>query len=218
MLHEMIQKAALTDRSGEAVKCGNKRASALHFSEATVTTLINLRGDTNSSEFHSAVERVLQVPLPMVQRFQTAANGWIVNWLGPDEWLIQVTNESEAVLETALRHALHRQACAVVDVSSGYAVFQLRGDHVRDVLAKGCPLDLHPREFIVGQCAQSHYFKSSIILKRTGSNEFEVLLRRSFAEYFQQMLLDAALEGGKGPPAGRLVAASKPSFMCDLFK
>ncbi len=63
---------------------------------------------------------------------------------------------------------------------------------MRDVLARGCPLDLHPRAFKPGQCAQSHYFKSSIVLIPTGDDAFEIVVRRSFADYFVRIMLDAA--------------------------
>lgn len=63
---------------------------------------------------------------------------------------------------------------------------------MRDVLARGCPLDLHPRVFKPGQCAQSHYFKTSIVLVPTGDDAFEIVLRRSFADYFVRIMLDAA--------------------------
>lgn len=42
-----------------------------------------------------------------------------------------------------------------------------------------------------GQCAQSHYFKSSIVLIPTGDDAFEIVLRRSFADYFVRIMLDA---------------------------
>ncbi|EEP84790.1 sarcosine oxidase gamma subunit [Burkholderia mallei GB8 horse 4] len=68
-----------------------------------------------------------------------------------------------------------------------------RGERrARDVLARGCPLDLHPRVFGVGQCAQSHYFKASITLVPTGDDSYDIVVRRSFADYFCRIMLDAA--------------------------
>jgi sarcosine oxidase subunit gamma len=45
-------------------------------------------------------------------------------------------------------------------VSGGQTTLHLHGSHVRDVLAKGCPIDFHPRVFGIGQCAQSHLGKA----------------------------------------------------------
>ena len=46
---------------------------------------------------------------------------------------------------------------AAVDVGSGYTVLEISGAQAREALARGCPLDLHPRVFKTGQCAQSHF-------------------------------------------------------------
>lgn len=112
--------------------------------------------------------------------------------MGPDEWLIYSTRDMGADLERLLRASLHGQHHAVVDVSSGYTVIDIAGSTVRDVLASGCPLDLHRRVFGDGQCAQTHFFKAGITLCRTGDDRFRVIVRRSFAEYCALMLLDAA--------------------------
>jgi hypothetical protein len=55
-----------------------------------------------------------------------------------------------------LRQALANCFAAVTEVSGGQTVILLRGDSVRDMLAKGCPLDLHARVFGIDRCAQSH--------------------------------------------------------------
>jgi sarcosine oxidase subunit gamma len=114
-------------------------------------------------------------------------------WLGPDEWLVRSLEPRSALLETRLTAALAGQFAAAVDVGSGYTVLEARGARVRDVLARGCPLDLHPRLFAQGQCAQSHYFKASIVLVPVERDAYEIVVRRSFADYFCRMMLDAAL-------------------------
>ena len=51
------------------------------------------------------------------------------------------------VLEAQLAEAVQGSYAAAVDVGSGYTVVEISGERVRDVLARGCPLDLHPRMF-----------------------------------------------------------------------
>jgi sarcosine oxidase subunit gamma len=51
-------------------------------------------------------------------------------------------------------HAGARRLYAV-DVSASRAVIELAGAQARAVLAKGCGLDLHPRSFTAGRCAQT---------------------------------------------------------------
>ena len=77
-------------------------------------------------------------------------------------------------------------------MGSGYTVLEISGAQAREALARGCPLDLHPRVFKTGQCAQSHFFKTAIVLAPTGDERMDLVVRRSFADYFCRILLDAA--------------------------
>jgi sarcosine oxidase subunit gamma len=119
-------------------------------------------------------------------------NGYDVLWLGPDEWLVRSQQQQAAMAESKLVQALAGQFASAVDIGSGYTLLEVSGEKVRDVLARGCPLDLHPRVFTPGQCAQSHYFKASIVLIPVSEDAFELVVRRSFADYFCRIMLDAA--------------------------
>ena len=91
---------------------------------------------------------------------------WRIVWAGPDDWfIIGPKNQADAVV-AKFRTALAGQHHAATDVSSGYTVLHLSGKPVRDVLAQGCPLDLHPRVFKAGASAGSLFFKASIWLWR----------------------------------------------------
>ena len=96
-----------------------------------------------------------------------------------------------------LRAALAGMHHAVTDVSSGYTVLHLGGAPVREVLAQGCPLDLHPRAFKPGDSAGSHFFKASLWLWQTdNAPTYEALVRRSFMGYFWLMLERSTQECG----------------------
>ncbi|CAM5214130.1 hypothetical protein CDEF62S_04792 [Castellaniella defragrans] len=99
-------------------------------------------------------------------------------------------------LVARVEQALAGRWFAVTAQSGGFAVLRLRGPGVRDVLNGGCPLDLHPRTLPPGTCAQSHFFKASVLLRPLGDtgNAWELIVRRSFADYVVRMLLDA-MEG-----------------------
>ncbi|MGH3741139.1 MAG: sarcosine oxidase subunit gamma, partial [Micromonosporaceae bacterium] len=79
-------------------------------------------------------------------------------WLGPDWWLITDAPDPQPRLESELaggvRSAGFGQASAV-DVSAHRTTLALAGPHARDVLEHGCSLDLHPRGFGPGACAQT---------------------------------------------------------------
>ena len=156
--------------------------------------LVNLRGDVRSPQFSTAVETALGISLPSIPNTVSQGPAHTLMWLGPDEWLLQSASPRQPALERTLRPLLAGQFANVVDVSSGYTVIELSGSRARDVLQKGCPLDLHPRVFGVGLCAQSHFFKASIVLRPIAGNAYELVVRRSFADYAARMLLDAAVD------------------------
>ena len=158
---------------------------------------LDLRGDTRDPRFAAAIRGVVGVAPPIAPNTVDEAQGNTVYWLGPDEWLLVTAGERSAVLEGELRAALTGVRAAVTDVSGGQTVVMLRGGNVRELLAKGCPLDLHPRVFGVGRCAQSHLAKAPILIRQLDREpSFEIVVRRSFADYFALWLADAAAEYG----------------------
>ncbi|WP_158937386.1 sarcosine oxidase subunit gamma [Burkholderia sp. S171] len=190
MFNDLIQESPLVGIEPIVASSSSGMSGRFQLTERPFMTLLTLRGD--GAMFHAAVERVLGVALPTSSGERAVAGERVAIWMGPDEWLIQSTQDMAADLERGFRDALGSQHYAVVDVSSGYTVIDIEGANVRAVLASGCPLDLHPRAFVEGQCAQTHFFKAGITLCRNGDDRFQVIVRRSFAEYGCLMLLDAA--------------------------
>jgi len=190
MFNDLIQESPLVGIESSIASSSSGMSGRFQLTERPFMTLLTLRGD--GAMFHAAVERLLGVALPTASGERAVAGERVAIWMGPDEWLIQSTQDMAADLERGFREALGSQHYAVVDVSSGYTVIDIEGANVRAVLASGCPLDLHPRAFVEGQCAQTHFFKAGITLCRNGDDRFQVIVRRSFAEYGCLMLLDAA--------------------------
>jgi sarcosine oxidase subunit gamma len=158
---------------------------------------INLRGDPQDPGFAAAVREVVGIAPPAVPNTVSEAEGHTVYWLGPDEWLILTPGERRAAVESELRNALKGSRVAVTDISGGQILVVVHGEPVRDLLAKGCPLDLHPRAFDIGQCAQSHLAKAPILIRLLDRrSSFEIIMSRSFADYLWLWLEDAAAEYG----------------------
>ena len=168
------------------------QSKAFRLRERPFLDLANVRGDARDREFIAAVDGAIGVRLPTKPNTVARGAEYDALWLGPDEWLIRSTEARKPELEGKLRTALGTLFASAVDVGSGYTVVEASGDRVRDVIARGCPLDLHPQVLQPGQCAQSHYFKASIVLIPTAYDAFELVVRRSFADYFCRILLDAA--------------------------
>jgi sarcosine oxidase subunit gamma len=162
---------------------------------------IDLRGDPHERAFMAAAGRALDLLLPGEPCTSAAGEEIAALWLGPDQWLVTCPAADVARLVGALREALADVHAAVTDVSDGRVAFRLAGPSARDVLAKGSPLDLHPRAFPVGGCAQSLLAKASVLIhlvddERTRGPSFDVYVARSFAHYLWLWLEDAGREYG----------------------
>jgi sarcosine oxidase, subunit gamma len=150
--------------------------------------LLNLRGEAGANAFGPAVAGVLGVT-PAVEPNTAATSGDIsVLWLGPDEWLVTApTEKGELVerLETALAGMHH----SLIDVSHGRVVLELEGIQARTVLAQAMSLDLRPRVFGPGCCAQTPLARVPVILQQIDATpRFRIIVRASFAPYVTEWL------------------------------
>ena len=185
--------------SGTAVTATDTILSkpALLASWLTGLAIVNLRGNAEDPEFLSAISQTLNIALP-VQPCSSMFDGvHRLVWAGPDDWFVIGPKGQASLIEMRLRTALAKMHHAVTDVSGGYTLLHLSGTPAREVLAQGCPLDLHPRVFGPGSSAGSLFFKTSIWLWQTDEEpSFEVLVRKSFMDYFWLMLERSTQECG----------------------
>ncbi|QTP57457.1 sarcosine oxidase subunit gamma family protein [Billgrantia antri] len=117
-----------------------------------------------------------------------------IQWLSPDEWLVIVPGGEEFTLERQLRESLGDAHYAIVNVSGGQTLLELEGDKARELLMKSTPYDVHPDAFPVGKGVTTVFAKANLILRRPTETRWELVLRRSFADYCYRWLLDAGAE------------------------
>lgn len=163
----------------------------------TGLAVVNLRGNPDDPAFRAAVSRALNLELPVQPCSSVADKLHRLVWVGPDDWFVIGPKGQAGAIETKLRAELAGLHHAVTDVSGGYTVLHLSGRPVREVLAQGCPLDLHPRNFKPDSSAGSLFFKASIWLWQTDdAPTYELLVRSSFMGYFWLMLERCTQECG----------------------
>lgn len=169
----------------------------VELSEMPFLEYLNLRGEPADPGFLKGVERCLGIPVP-VRPNTFAANGRVtILWLGPNEWLVITLPGNEAEVAHELHAALEGVFSAVTDITHSQTVIRLRGDRALDVLRKGCSLDLHPAVFGPGCCAQTLLAKAGVVIRWVDHTPaFDLIVRRSFAEYLALWLKDAAQEYG----------------------
>jgi sarcosine oxidase subunit gamma len=176
--------------------------AGVQLTELPGRALINVRGDISDAAFKVALKKAVGAEPPATAGTVSGrASGPGILWLGPNEWLVSGEPGSEQAMVETLGKALAGQFAAVTDVSEGRAVIRLEGKNARDVLSKGCPLDLHPKALGPGNCAQTILGRSDMLLHcfsagRGKAEAFHVYVGRSFAEYAWTWLEDAGREYG----------------------
>lgn len=168
-------------------------ARGVTLTERPFLTMVNLRV-APSSEAAERVEKTLGAPLPPQCGGTSTSGSHTVAWLGPDEWLVLSRAEGTAVT-AELRDALGSDAGSVVDVSANRTTLELSGPAARQVLEKGCPLDLHPRSFGPGGAVSTTVGPVALLLWQTDdAPTYRLLPRASFAGHLARWLIDAMSE------------------------
>ncbi|HUF21067.1 MAG TPA: sarcosine oxidase subunit gamma family protein [Burkholderiales bacterium] len=174
---------------------GSSGGQGAELAEIQLSALVNLRGKAADAGFAEAVRGALGIEPPVAPNTFARIAGRRCLWLGPDEWLVACDQGEKEHTAVLLRDRLAGQHTSVIDLGAAYAVLELRGAKARAVLAKACSLDFHPRAFRAGQCAQSNFARTqAIVMLEDDAPVFRLFVRRSFASYLAEWLLDAMRE------------------------
>jgi methylglutamate dehydrogenase subunit D len=133
--------------------------------------------------------------LPTVPRAdRSPAHAFI--WAGPGQWLLVAERREDFTELSGL--------AAVSDQSDARATLRISGAKVRDMLAKGCMIDLHPAAFPPGAAAMTSIAHIGVHLWRLdthagdgdGDAVFDILVARSMAASFWSWAKASAAEYG----------------------
>jgi sarcosine oxidase subunit gamma len=124
-----------------------------------------------------------RLDLPMEPNTWTASGeGRDRLWLGPDEWLVVGPEGSGSTMVAELGAALVGVHRSIIDVSANRTAFEVSGDGRHELLSHGCGLDLDPRSWRTGMCAQSLLARVPVILQER-ADRTRIFVRPSFAAY-----------------------------------
>lgn len=193
MVEASVRQGPLIGIDSAAAGAGN---DAARIEEIPFRGYFNLRGNPAPGAFAEVVRNVVGLGLPIQPGTAADAEGIAALWLGPDEWLLVTPDEEASELIEVLRGALAGEFAALNDISSALTTIRVSGSHARDLVAKGCTLDLHPRVFAAGACAQSLVARSDALIHAVAGSVLDIIVRRSFADYLWRWLDDAAIEFG----------------------
>tara|TARA_Y100000590_G_scaffold400823_1_gene485224 strand:- start:395 stop:982 length:588 start_codon:yes stop_codon:yes gene_type:complete len=114
-------------------------------------------------------------------------------WSAPRTWLIVSTNEK---IVDKIKKNCSPKDFAITDISHSRAVIQINGHHAREVLKKGCPININ--ELKKNSCAGTVFQGITILVDclNTDPDTFNLFALRSFGESFYHHISDSALEFG----------------------
>ncbi len=114
-------------------------------------------------------------------------------WSAPRTWF--VISKKENIINN-IKEKCTDENFAITDISHSRAVIQIKGLEAREILKKGCPLNIN--EFKTNNCAGTVFHGISIVVDLIDNNPdtFNLLTLRSFGESFYHHITDAALESG----------------------
>ncbi|HKU16004.1 MAG TPA: sarcosine oxidase subunit gamma family protein [Steroidobacteraceae bacterium] len=113
--------------------------------------------------------------------------------VAPAQWLLVTREPWSTVL--GWHAAGSTTGLVLLDATDAYATLTLRGRAMREVLSKGCGLDLHPLAFPPGRCARTRFAHIPLIVEHVDDGQgFDLHVARSYARWLADWLRDAALE------------------------
>jgi sarcosine oxidase subunit gamma len=180
-----------------ARKWNGSGQSGVQLSELSFREHITLRAEAVDLQFHTVVQQRLGVAPPTWPNRYSKNDDYTILWSGPNEWLVIASRSSNGKLATSLASAMHGTCSAVVDVSHNQTILRIRGPKSVEVLRKGCSLDLHAAAFAGNHCTQTLMAKVAVVMCWVDAvPTFDLIVRRSYAEYLALWVEDAAQEYG----------------------
>jgi methylglutamate dehydrogenase subunit D len=168
---------------------------------ADVALAYVLARNGKSGALQQRVQERFGLALPMTaQRTEDGGiprlDGLSFIWAGPGRWLARKPAQTGSALETMLRSELSATA-SVINQTDGRCVFRISGPNVREVLAKGVPIDLDARVFGPGDTALTLVGHISVHLWQIDpAPTYEFAVPRSFAASFCEWFVAAAASHG----------------------
>ena len=196
MVETYQRRSALAHLSLVARAASSKKDGAgIVMSEVPHRTIVNVRGTASDPEFATAVQTATGLALPAAANTVSNGSMWQILWLGPNEWWITGPDGEADSLVEALRANFAGQHATACDVSESRAIIALKGPRAREVLMRGVSLDLHPRAFRVGQCAQTGVSRANALIHLVNDTPtYELYVLKSFSDYLWRWLEQVAAD------------------------
>lgn len=180
-----LQSVLRPGRGGEPGSAGIKIAERRDLAIVQVAVIPGVASD------RAAIEAAVGATLPAPNK--SAAGRGTALWVGPERWFVVAPGRGGLIddLEKAAGDGL-----AITDLSHSRVILRVSGTKLRDVLAQGCAVDLHPRATKAGDCFVTSVARHSAVLHLVDDTTADIYVYRSFGQDLVEWLLEAAAPYG----------------------
>lgn len=156
---------------------------------------LNFRCNSDNTIILNKIKDITGINLPLKAGEVFGNNEYRIQWIGPNEWIIQCADNEKNSLMNNIRSQLSSEHFSLTDISDYYLTIRLSGSNSNEILSKGTPLDLKSYICNKDMCAQTYIAKATVLIDRL-SNEpmYDISVRWSYAEYLWEWLVDASYE------------------------
>ena len=137
--------------------------------------------------------KIMNLNFPLIPMQVISNNDTRILWSAPDSWLLVSTKKN---ILNLVKNVCDEKNFAITNLSDSRAIIEIKGKDSKEILKKGCPINLN--EFKLNNCANSVFHNVAITIDMINDNPetFRIFSLRSFGESFYHHITDAALEFG----------------------
>ena len=169
---------------------GSGVTPGITLSEVRPTSLMQVHGAPAEADLAPALKLK---PAPAPLRACGSENLELL-WNGPGQWLARSDKLDSAALRAHLETALTGTDATVTDLSQARTVIAIQGGRAKDLLAKGCPLDIDTMSG--GETSSTLLGHYTVQLHCRSAEHFEIYVFRSLALSAWEWIAEEALEFG----------------------
>lgn len=158
--------------------------------EPEAVGMLLIKADLASAPLIAAVERIFGVGFPG-RREAVGDRECAVAWMAPDELLALVPSERARKALAELQSALAGVHALCADVSAMRVCFEIHGEGVRDVLAKGTPTDVSPSALGPGGFRRTRMGQLAAAVWMLDGRSARIFCLRSEAAHLREWLAEA---------------------------
>ena len=164
------------------------QVGAINVAELGRSQLAMIRLGRCSSDAKPALERLFGLELPPEPNTARGQQPRAI-WTGPNEGLAV-----GVALQVGPENTPRAPPMLAVDVSDGRYGLDVSGAQARDLLAKGCSLDLHPSLFGVDRTARTLFAQVPVLIDHVEDGLFRLWFDVSYRTYLRSWFADALIE------------------------